>query len=114
VRLQSNRTIHVRYLPPGLFPERAWTSVFRGHLKATVTVPTDERSDHVDPPTRDELFASEDADLASALSDVDDLDLAAELVSLVDGLTLDAALDRVAEDPNRVRADVVRARTGVQ
>ncbi|AUV82764.1 hypothetical protein C2R22_14845 [Salinigranum rubrum] len=77
-------------------------------------MPTDEGPDHVDPPIRDDLFASEDADLASALSDVDDVDLAAELVSLADGLTLDDALDRVGEEPDRVRADIVRARTGVQ
>jgi hypothetical protein len=77
-------------------------------------VAPDDTPNHVAPPTRDDLFASADADLASALSDVDDVDLAAELVSLTDGLTLDAALDRVAADPDRVRADVVRARTGVQ
>jgi hypothetical protein len=77
-------------------------------------VAPDDTPGHVAPPTRDDLFASADADLASALSDVDDIDLAAELVSVTDDLTLDAALDRVADDPDRVRADVVRARTGVQ
>ncbi|WP_372911700.1 hypothetical protein [Salinigranum sp.] len=74
----------------------------------------DDTPDHVAPPRRDDLFARADADLASALSDVDGVDLAAELVSLTDGLTLDAALDRVTADPDRVRADIVRARTGVQ
>ena len=71
-------------------------------------------ADHVEPPTRDDIFASDDRTLARALSDVDDLDLAAELVSLSDGLTLDAALDRVADDPDRVRANIVRARTGAR
>lgn len=76
-------------------------------------MPTDE-FDHVDPPPRDELFASDDSDLAGALSDVDGVDLAAELMTLADGLTLEAALERVADDPDRVRADVIRARTGAQ
>lgn len=75
-------------------------------------MPTAPRDESVEPPRRDELFASDDATLASALSDVDGLDLAAELMVLTDGLTLDAALQRVEDDPDRVRADIVRARTG--
>jgi hypothetical protein len=74
------------------------TRVFSAATNPTATMPTDADADPdfpaVDPPTRDDLFASDDRTLASALSDVDDVDLAAELVALADGLTLDAALDR--------------------
>jgi hypothetical protein len=67
--------------------------------------------DSVDPPVTDELFAAPDVVLATALDDVDDLDLAAELVSIEDDLGIDAALDRVRDDPDAVRATIVRAWT---
>jgi len=63
-------------------------------------------------PIEDELFASDDAELASALDDVADLDVAAELVSILDGLSIGDALERVQVDGDHARATVMRARTG--
>lgn len=67
-------------------------------------------SDHVDPPVRDDIFARDDASLASALSDVSDADIAAELVSIHDGLSLGDAIQKVETDPEATRADVMRVR----
>lgn len=62
-------------------------------------------------PVADELFASPDHELASALDDVADLDVAAELMTIQDGLSIDAALERVSEDGDHARATIIRART---
>lgn len=58
-------------------------------------------------PLRDDLFGATDAELASAYSDLEADDLAAEAMPVY-VCSIDDARERVETDPQRVRADIVR------
>jgi len=62
----------------------------------------------VDPPLRDDLFGAADGELSGRYADYSTADLVHEGMLVYDDLSKPDVEDRVAENPQRVRADIAR------